>query len=157
MLVANAVIGMADGLDRELAIRGGNRNKFAAGEFLRRATFVGIDMGGLGADHGMIGLRQRLQAQAVRSRAVEHNENFNIRTEVLLELADRSLGIRVVPVPHHMPPVDGGNGLQHLRMDAGIVIAGETADRFHGTNNVAEVQVPAHCPTKPVPASLGAR
>src|SRR5580704_18728924 len=92
----------------------------------------------LGADHSLVGLRQRLQAKTICSRSVEHNENFNIRTKVLPEFADGSLGITVVPVPCNMPAVGGGNGLQHFGMNAGIVIAGEAADRFHSTNNVAE-------------------
>jgi hypothetical protein len=62
MLVANAVIGMADRLEGELTIGGRNRNEFASGEFLGRATFVGVDVGRLGADHCMIGFRHRLQA-----------------------------------------------------------------------------------------------
>jgi hypothetical protein len=39
-----------------------------------------------------------------------------------------------------MPLVGAGNGLQHLGMNASVVIAGKTADRFHGINNVAEAK-----------------
>jgi hypothetical protein len=59
---------------------------------------------------------------------------------VLFEFADRSLGVNVVPVAHYMPPVGGGDGFQDLGMNPGIVITGETADRFHGFNNVAEAK-----------------
>jgi hypothetical protein len=34
--------------------------------------------------------------------------------------------------------IDRGNRLQNFRMNAGIVIAGKTAEGFHTLNNVAE-------------------
>jgi hypothetical protein len=43
-----------------------------------------------------------------------------------------------------MPPVGAGNGLQHLGMNASVVIAGKTADRFHGINKCSRGEVPVH-------------
>ena len=91
VLIANAVVGVADGFDGEFAVAGRNGNQFAAGEFFRRATFVGIDVGGFAADHRMIRLGQRFQAKAVGRRPIEDDEDFDIRPKLLLEFADRRL------------------------------------------------------------------
>src|SRR5579862_2502137 len=105
VLVAHSVIRAADAVDGQLAVDCRNRNQLAASELLRRAAFVGIDVGSLGADHSLVGLGQRLQAQAIRSRPVEHDEDFNIGAEMLPEFADGGLGIAVVPVPNYMPSI----------------------------------------------------
>ena len=78
MRVINAVVSMTDGFDRKLAVGHRNRKKLAAGEFLGRAAFVGIDVGGFAADDSVIGIGQRLQAQAIGRRTVKNKENFNI-------------------------------------------------------------------------------
>ena len=87
MRIADAVVGMADGFDRELPVGCGNGNQLAAGEFLRRAAFVGIDMGGFAADHRVIRVGQRFQAQAIGGGAVENEEDFNVLAKMLLEFA----------------------------------------------------------------------
>ena len=60
MLVANAVIGIADGFNGKFAIRSRNRDELAAGELFGRAAFVGVNMGNGGTDHSMERIRQSL-------------------------------------------------------------------------------------------------
>src|SRR5580698_1900220 len=138
VLVADPVVSMAHRLDRQLATRCIDENQFATGEFFRGAAFVGVDMGHIAANHRIVRLRKRLQAEAIRRRAIENDKDFHIRPEVLLELANRSLSVRVVPVTHRVPRIRAGNGSQDLGMDASVVVAGEAACRFHSNNNVAE-------------------
>ncbi len=131
VLVTDAMAGVADGFDGEFAVTGGNGNEFAAGEFFRRAAFVGVDMSGLGADYSVIRVGQSFQAEAVGRGAVEDHKNFDIRAELLLEFADRRLRPGVVPIADRVALIGAGNRLQHFGMNAGIVVAGKAARRFH--------------------------
>ncbi len=70
------------------------------------------------------------------------DKDFHVRAEVLLEFADRRLGVGVVAIAHSVPDIRPGNCLQDIGMDTGVVVAGEAAGRFHGTNNVAEAARP---------------
>ena len=56
VFVANPVVGASDGFYRELSLSGGNWDELAAGELLWRTTLVGVNVGLLGANHGMVGL-----------------------------------------------------------------------------------------------------
>ena len=57
---------------------------------------------------------------------------------MLLESAYGRAGEGIIPVADRMAAVGGGDRLEHLRMHAGIVVAGEAAGGFHGLNNVAD-------------------
>ena len=138
VLIANAMAGVADRFDREFAVAGGNGNQFAAGEFFRRATLVGVDMSSLGADHSMVRAGQSFQAEAIGRGTVEDHKDFNIRPELALEFADRRLRPGVVPVADGVTLIGFGNRLQHFGMNSGIVVAGKAACRFHVPNNVAD-------------------
>ena len=55
---------LADRLGRQFAVFGlGQQQLGAVGEELRRAAFVGFDVGGLRADHAVVALAQRRQGQ----------------------------------------------------------------------------------------------
>jgi len=131
MLVANPVIGVAYGFDGKLALQGGNRDELASGKPFGCAAFVGIDVGGLAADHGLIRFGERLEAEAIRRGAIENKKDIDAGAEVLLEFADRRLGVAVIPIADGMTLVDRRQGAQHLGMDAGVVVAGKAAGGFH--------------------------
>ena len=57
---------------------------------------------------------------------------------MLLEFAYCGLRITVIPISNSMTLVGGEDSLYHVRMDAGIVVAGKAAPGFHSGNNVAE-------------------
>ena len=59
MLDADPMVGRAHRLERQLSVLGGKRNQLASGEFFRSAAFVDVNMGGLGADNGMVGVGKR--------------------------------------------------------------------------------------------------
>ena len=61
VLIPDAMVCSLDNLDGQLPIVTWNRNQFASSKFFGSATFVGIDMSGLGADHGMIRIGQRFE------------------------------------------------------------------------------------------------
>src|SRR5690242_15024169 len=107
MLVADAVIGMADLFDRKLAVPGRYWDELAAGKFLRRPALVGVNVGSFAADHRMISVGQRFEAKAIRRGAVEHHEHFYIRAEMLLELANGRLSVWVIPVSDGVAVVRG--------------------------------------------------
>ena len=146
--IIDAMIGLADGFDRQFAVGDGNGNEFAAGEFLRRPAFVGVDMRGFAADYRMIRIGQSFQAEAIGRGAVKDEEDFNIRAEALLEFLHHRLGVGIVAIADRMAVIGFSNhGSQDLRMNSGIVVAGKTAGRFHVRNNVAEAVWGGHsCP-----------
>src|SRR5713101_2130791 len=100
VLVADAVVGVADSFDRELAILGWKWNQLATGEFFRRSAFVGINVGSFGADHRVVRIGQRFQAEAVGGGAVEYDEDVNIGAKVLPEFANRGFRVGIVAVSH---------------------------------------------------------
>ena len=77
--IADAMVSMTDGFDRKLPVGYGHGNELAAGEFLRSAAFVGVDVGGFAADHRVIRIGQRSQAQAIGRGPVENEEDCNAR------------------------------------------------------------------------------
>src|SRR5689334_23003309 len=132
VLVADAVVYGMHGFDGQLPLFGRNRDQLAAGKFLRSAAFVDIDMCALSADHGVVGVGQRLQTETVRSCAVKYEEDLYVVAELPLELPHRGVGVRVVPVSDHMSLVHRGKRFQDLRVYTGIVVAGKTARSLHG-------------------------
>ena len=74
--IIDAMVSLTDGFNRQFAVGDGDRNEFAAGEFLRRAAFVGVDMRGFAADDRVISIGQRLQAQAIGRGAVKNEERL---------------------------------------------------------------------------------
>ncbi len=138
VLIPDAMVRTLHGFDGKLPIVGWNGKQFAPGKFFRSATFVGIDVRGLGADHGMIGIRQRFQAEAIGSGAVEHDEDVNVGAKMLLKFAYCGFGVGVISVSNRMTLVGGEDSRYDFRMDARVVVAGKAASRFHGGNNVAE-------------------
>ena len=127
MLIADAVTGGLDGLGRQLAVFGGDRNQLAARPRLRGATFVGLDVRPFGAQHRVMGLGERLQREHVGGRPVENGKHFRSGAEMLAECALGGARPRVVTVADDVAGVGSGDGLQDVRMDARVVVARETA------------------------------
>src|SRR5439155_25051590 len=71
VLVADSMVGMLHRFNRQFPISRREGNELAPSEFFRRATLVCIDVGGLGADHGMVGLSQCLETKHVGGIPVE--------------------------------------------------------------------------------------
>jgi len=76
VLVADAVISVADGFDCKFAVGSRDGNELAAGELFWRAAFVGVDVGHGGTDHGMERVAKGLQAKAIGGGAVEDDEDL---------------------------------------------------------------------------------
>ena len=156
MRVIDAMIGVTDSFDCKLAVGYGNGKKLASGKFLWSAAFVGIDVRGLAADHRVISVGQRFQAQAIGSGAIENEEDFNIRAKMLLEFLHRGRGVGIVSIAHRMTLVRFADGFQNFGVNPGIVVAGKTAGRFHVRNNVADggVQTSGTRPRTSAPSVL---
>src|SRR6266566_2991918 len=132
VLIPDPMIGRAHRLDRQLSVPGGKRNQLASGEFFRSAAFVDINMGGFGADNGMVGVGKRLQAKAIGCRAVKYKEDLDVLAEVTFEQLYRGSGVGVISIADDVALVHGGDRLDDSGMDARIVIAGKAASRLHG-------------------------
>ncbi len=130
MLIADTVISMADRVDRDLAILVGQRNQLAAGMLLRRSAFVRINVGISAAQHRVEGPGEGLQAQNIRTRAIEREKNGDVRSEMLFKFLDRRPGIRIVAIRHHVALVGADDGVDHLGMHARVVVAGEVSGKL---------------------------
>lgn len=131
VLVADAVISVADELDREFAVRRWERDEFGSCEFFRGATLVGIDVGHLGADNSLIGTGKRLQAQNICAGAVEYKEDGDARSKMLFELADSGGGEGIVTVADDVSGINASEGGEDVGMDGRVVVAGKTAAGLH--------------------------
>src|SRR5579864_4438757 len=88
MFVADTVVGVTNHFDVELAIRSSDGDQLAAGEFFGCATLVCVDVRRSGAEYRVIRLGQSLQAEDVRSCAVEDGKNLGVLAKVLAEGVD---------------------------------------------------------------------
>jgi len=129
MFVADTVIGMADGIERNLAVLLREGNQFAAGVLLRSSAFVGVDVSLVTAQDRLEGAGQSLQAENVRSGTIEGEENCNVPSEMLLKLLHRRTGVGIVSVGNDMAAIGAGNGLEDFRMHTSVVVTGKAAGR----------------------------
>src|SRR5438270_164880 len=88
LLYQSSVVSTADRIEAQLAMLILDRDQLAAGEFLGRPAFIGIDVGEVSADDGVVGIGKRLQAKAVCRGAVEDDEDLDVVSEMFFELAD---------------------------------------------------------------------
>src|SRR5713226_3596060 len=130
MFKANAVEKGSYLLGSYFSIRRGHRKEFAAGEFLRRTTLINVYMRGLSTDNGVIRLCDSLETENIRSRATKHKIDGNVFPKVLLELFYGSSSVRIVAISNDVARVCSGNSFNHLRMNTGIIVAGEASGWF---------------------------
>jgi hypothetical protein len=136
VLIANAMVGVADGRQRDLAILMGQWNQLAAGVLLRRTAFVAVDVGIVATQDRLKRPGQGLETENIRSGAVESEENCDIGSKMFLKPLDCGAGVRVVSVGDYVALVGTGDGFENFGMDTGIVVAGKAAgglgeDRRH--------------------------
>ena len=130
MLVADAVIRMADGLQRDFALLVRQWNQLATRVLFRGATFVGIYVGIVAAQNCVIAAIQSLQAQHIGARPVEGEKDVDVRSEMLFEFLGCRPCVRVVTIGAHVALVGAGNGFENFWVYSGVVIAGKAASRF---------------------------
>ena len=102
VFIAYAVVGVTDGIERDLAILVRKRKQLASRVFFRGAALIGVDMGIIAAQDGVKWASEGLQAQNVRAGAVEGEENCNVLAEVFFKFLDRGFGIRIGAVGHYV-------------------------------------------------------
>src|SRR5205807_2985599 len=88
MFIADAVVSVANHFDVELAIGSWDGNQLAAGEFFGCATLVGVDVRRSGAEYRAIGLGKGLEAEDVRSCAVEDGKDLSLGAKVFAKRVD---------------------------------------------------------------------
>src|SRR5947209_5489056 len=136
MFNANPAVDCTHSVDRHFSILGRNRDQLATGKFLRRAALIHINVGGFGTYNSMKGLGERLQTEAIRRRAVEYKKDFCIFSEMVPEEPFCRLCIRIVSIADHVSLVRRGYRSKDMRVNSRVVVAGETARRLHGGNNL---------------------
>ena len=128
VLVAPAPRLAVDQLRRQLAVVCRHREQLDPGHPLRCACLIHVDVGGGCRDHGAPAREHRLEPDHVRPGAVEHREGLHAFAEVLDEDLLQASGVVVLAVGDLMTGIGLGDGFEHLRVDAGIVVGGEAAD-----------------------------
>jgi len=132
MFVADAVIGVADRVQRDFTVLVRQRNQLAARVLFGSAAFVGVDVSVVTAQDGVKRPGERLQAQNIGASSVESEKNYDVWSKVLLEFLDRRPCVSVVTVSHYMALISSGDGGKNLGMYPGIVIAGKIAGWLNG-------------------------
>ncbi len=125
VLVADPPELRRDELGRELAVGRRHRLELAAGDPLRRAALVDVDVRPGGADDRLPGPAQRPQAQDVRRAAVEDEVGARLLAEVLAQQLERARRPRIGAVGDRVVLVGRGDRGEHLGVRAGVVVGGE--------------------------------
>ena len=124
--VAPAADHLLDGVRAELAQRAGRGQHLGAvGEELGGPALVGLDVGHLAADDGVVALAHGGERQRVGRRAVEDEEDLAVGLEGLPEEPAGPLGPGIVAVGGGVAAVGLGHGLPGFGTDPGIVVAGK--------------------------------
>ena len=97
MLIADAVVSVANGVQRDLAVLLRQGNQFAAGMLFRGAAFVGIDMSIGAAQDRLERSSQSLQTENISAGSVESEKNCNVRTKMFFKFLDAPNGYRNRP------------------------------------------------------------
>ena len=146
VLVADAHHGLADLLWRELAVRGGHVHQLGAGEALRRAALVHVDVRRGRAHHRLPGPQHAAQHGHVAAGAVEHREGLGPRSEQLAKAVLKGQRPGVVAVGRRPARVGRDDGVQNGGVHAGVVVAGEGVEPC-----VAHGSTPSPRPRRPAP------
>src|SRR6185437_12364514 len=113
-------------LGRHLALVAGHADQLgAAGEELRRAAFVVVNVRLLVAERRLPGPRQRRQRQRVRRRAGWHEKGLDVGLENLGQLRDGAQRPRIGAVSGGRPAARRHHRCENFRRGAGRVVAGE--------------------------------
>jgi len=129
VLIAPAPRLAVDELRGELAVVGRHGQQLHPAHALGRSALVDVDVGGGRRDHGPPSRKHRLQADDVRSRAVEDGEGLDLFAEAAAEHLLQARGVLILAVGDLMPLVRRGDGREHFGVDAGVVVRCESPDR----------------------------
>ena len=112
-------------LGGELAVGRRDGQQLDPGEGLGRAALVDVQVRALGADHALPRAQHRAQADDVGARAVEDREGGGMLAEDGFDVGLQPRGGLVGAVGGGVAVVDGGDGVQRLGQDGGVVVARE--------------------------------
>ena len=115
------------GVDRQLAVDGRGGVNPAADEALDGAAFGDVDMRAVAANQRLVRGADPGGADDVGGGSVEYQEHLRLLPEVVAKGLHRPLGVRILTVPHLVAGVGVDHRLQHLRVNAGVVVADEAA------------------------------
>ncbi len=124
MLDADAVQQRLDLFDAQFAVRRGDRDQFAAGELLGRATLINVHVRRVGTEDRVMRLRDRFQAEDVRTRSAKDKKDRDV-AEVFLKQIHRARGDRIAAIRDHVSVIRARDGIDNLRMHTGVVVARE--------------------------------
>ena len=82
-----------------------------------------MDVGTLDTDHGFPALSCSLQCNHICPSAIEHWESFGVWTKEFSNDLLKPLGLTVFAVCDLVPLVDTADGVQHCRVNTGVVVA----------------------------------
>ncbi len=134
VLVADAGGGRLQELGGQPAPGGGDADHLAPEEPFRGPALVDVDVGGVGGEDALERTEHRLEPDDVGAGAVEGDEGLRPVAEVPAEEAVGLPGDGVVAVGGGMAHVGGGDRLEDVGVDAGVVVAGEgPPSGLHGT------------------------
>ena len=116
-----------DQLGGELAVGCRHRQQLEPRNPLGGGVLVGVDVGGLRADHRTPARQHRLETEHVGPGAVEDGKRLDAGTEVLGDHLLQARRVEVLAVGDLVPAVGRRDGGEHLGMDSRVVVAREAA------------------------------
>ena len=135
----------ADQAGGELAVGGLDREQLDAGDPLRRAALVDVQVRGRGADDRLVGAGESVDRGDVGAGAVEDQERLGLLAEVLAKALARGGRVVVVAVGDDVAVVGGGDRREDLRdgrrsccrwrtradasLTGGVIAAGRSSSR----------------------------
>ena len=128
VLVAEADEPRAQQLRRQLAVRRRHVDQLGAGDALRGAALVDVDVRRLGADHGLVRPQDGGERGDVAAGAVEDGERLDV-AEQLPQAAPQAGRPKVVAVGRRPAAVGGCERLHDGGMRSRVVVAGEERER----------------------------
>ena len=130
---------LGDEVRGELSVGRGDREQLDARDLLGRSAFVGVDVGGLGADDRSPARQHRHHSHDVRPGAVEHRIRGDTVTEVPDAHVLQAFGVHVLAIGDLVSVVGRGDGGKHFGVHTRVVVGGEAADAA-SCNGVTTVQ-----------------
>ena len=129
-------------LGRQLAVGGRQVDELAAGEALRRAALVHVDVRRLGADDGLERTHHRGQRRDVAAGAVEDRERVDVAEDLAHALLQRQ-GPVVVAVGGREAAVGRGDRRENGGVHARVVVAREEHQPALASRRLRHAPAPA--------------
>lgn len=127
VLEAETMEPRGDQLRGELAVRGIDSEQPASHNALWRTTFVDVDMGRLGAHHGVVRTTHKVEGEHIGARTVENEIDTGGRTKMVTEERLGTTAPSIIAIGKGMVAIGSSKSLHNLTTHARMIITTKTS------------------------------